>query len=175
MPTNLAAYALAALIALVPPQRITHVSIKWYETVEETTERYRSIASDIASVTDSRIEVAALVGVAVHESALAADVDRGECERSGRWFPRCDGGRAVSLWQLQEGDPERKDTIRCDRAAAAREALRRIRWSWNACRALEPALRLSAYASGRCTGEGRAGAASRELYQAIARALRVKG
>lgn len=165
--TDLLTYALAALLALAPPARA-----RAPEPEDVARARYADIAADIAAVSTTRLDVAALVGVAVHESALAPDVDRGECQGTRRG--RCDGGRAVSLWQLQDGDPERREAFRTHRREAAAEALRRIRSSWSMCRALDAPLRLSAYASGACRTDGRPAAASRELFAAISHALRVR-
>lgn len=169
--TDLATYALAALLALAPPAQVRPAAPRWAETEDAIRARYASIAADIAAVSTSRLDVAALVGVAVHESALALDVDRGECERTH--LGRCDGGRAVSIYQLQEADPARRALLRAVRREATTEALRRIRWSWHACQDLDSEFRLSAYAGGRCTSDGDAAVASRGLYAMITHALHV--
>lgn len=167
----LAAYALACLLALAPPARRS-APPGWEETEETYRGRLSGIAGDIGAVSTSRMHVAALVGVGAHESAFAPDTDAGgECYRVGSWASRCDGGRAVSLWQLQDADPERRALFRSDRRAAAREALRRILGSLGACRQNEPALRLARFASGTCS---RGWEAARGLDVFVRRALSVR-
>lgn len=101
----LARTILAAMLLLSPPER-HRAPPGWEETPEQARERYASIAEDIASVARNRIEAGALLGVAWHESGFAADVDAGDCYLG--WRGRCDDGRAVSLWQLQDGDSTRR-------------------------------------------------------------------
>lgn len=182
---DVAAYALAVLHALSPLDRPREVLPGWAETRVERAARYESIAEDVADVAREacakaehataceRWTVDILEAVAWHESGFAPDVDAGRCYRGkdGRG-PRCDGGTAWSLWQIRTGGEEAAQFAR-DRKAAARAALRHLRRSLGACRALAPELRLSAYAGGRCTTTGRGAEASRELWAAIERARRV--
>lgn len=168
---TLEAFALAALLALAPPARRS-APPGWTETEEAYRARLESVAADIAAVSTTRTHVGALVGVAVHESALAPDVDAGRCYRLGTWANRCDGGRAIGLWQLQDADPVKRALYRTSRRDAAREALRRILGSLGACRALEPRLRLASFASGTCS---RGWEAAQGLDAFVRRALAVQG
>lgn len=167
---DLTAWALAALLAMLP-----HATRRpppgWSETRVAYETRLASIAVDVAAVAHNKREAGYLVGVLVHESGADPDVDAGRCYRGPGWERRCDGGRAVSVWQLQDGDAERREVWRTDRRAAAREALRRIASSLRTCHALEVALRLSMFASGTCRSSGRAAMASRELFDSVQRAL----
>lgn len=159
-PITLSALALAAMLALAPTE--THRPPPgWQEAPEAIRARYEAIAADVGAVAQSREDVALLVGVAWHESGFAADVDAGRCYQIGKWRGRCDGGRAVSLWQLQSGAAESRERWRTDRRAAATRALAVLRWSLRTCGG-----RLTAYASGSCS-KGHQGAA--ELAHYVAR------
>lgn len=168
--TDLVAYALAALLALAPPAR-RGAPPGWTETDDAYHARLASIAEDIGAAASTRMHVAALVGIAVHESAVQPDVDAGQCYRVGTWAARCDGGRAQSVWQLQDSDPARRLLYRTNRREAAKEALRRILSSLGQCRAHEPAVRLAAFASGTC---GRGQETARGLDRFVRRALGVQ-
>jgi len=170
MANPLAAFALAALLVLVPVAKRS-APPGWTEAEDTYRARLESIANDVGGIARNRFEAALLIGVLVHESAAAPDVDAGNCYRVGRWAPRCDGGRAVSMWQLQDSDPGRREVYRTDRRAAAREALRRMLSSMRRCRALDMPLRLSAYAGGDCR---RGHDASRSLSAHVTRALAVQ-
>lgn len=166
---DLTATVFAALLSLAPHAR-QHPPAGWEETREAYEARLRSIAEDIASAADGDRERAAkLLGVAWHESGFAADVDAGLCAHEERG--RCDGGRAASLWQLQEADAVRMMLYRLDRRAAAREALRRIERSERACSANAPAERLAAYAGGVCSLLS-ARSSARALWTSVERARR---
>jgi len=132
------------------------------ESPEAARARYASIAEDIAAVSTSRADAAELVGVAVHESGLAPDVDAGRCYRGPGHEARCDAGAARTIWQLQLVAPD------ITRRQAARMALGRLQASRKRCRHLEPALRLAAFASGSCA---HGHATARGLDEAIRRAL----
>ena len=144
--------------------------------------RYVSIAVDVATAaTDAcgergeacaRHAAAVLVGIGWHESGLAPDVESPDGCYRGRdgKGPRCDGGRAATLWQMQ-GSAEERALWLGDRVAAAREALRRAWRSVRACRSLPAEERLSAYAGGRCDGDV-ARKRARELDAAIRKAAR---
>lgn len=131
------AWILSLLLYAAPPDRLD-AAPGWDETPAARAARYDAIAADVAAVVyapdavllyagpRARAHTAALlVAVAVLESGLAADVDRGPCYRGrdGRG-PRCDRGRAYSLWQVH--DP----AVQGDRRAAARAALRLMRGSF---------------------------------------------
>lgn len=163
---NLAALALAALVGL-SPRPSAHPLPGWDETPEDHRIRLERIADDVGAVARTPAEVAILVGIAWHESGIAPDVDAGACYRERGWSRRCDGGRAVSLWQLQSADPERLDVWRRDRRAAATEALRRALQSMRACQA---GPRLAMYAGGACH---RGHQAALELDESIRRARRM--
>lgn len=166
---DLIAYALALLSALVPYARAPRIPT-WTETPEAYAVRLVSIAADIGAVSRTRRDVAALVGVARHESGFAADVDAGQCYRGPGWETRCDGGRAVSIWQMQDASGEHRALYRFDRRAAAREALRRINGSLVTCAHNEPRERLAAFASGTCA---HGHATARGLDAAVRRALAI--
>ena len=152
------------------------------ETTAERGARYASIAADVATAVGAacgdrgeaceRRAAALLLGLAWHESGFSPDTESpGGCwrGRDGKG-PRCDSGRAATLWQMQ-GSAEERALWLGDRVAAAREALRRATRSLGACRKLAPEERLAAYASGRCDNrEGQRRA--RELHAAVARASR---
>lgn len=179
----LAAWALRVLLTLSPLTAPREALPGWAETPWERGVRYVAIASDVAAAADEacgsrgegcrRWAVAVLLGVAWHESGFAADVDAGRCYRGrdGKG-PRCDGGRAWGLWQMQGSGDEGKAWAR-DRRAGAREALRRIGRSLRACRRLPREEALSAYAGGRCEG-AEAARRARELHAAVTRALAVR-
>ncbi|HSM93371.1 MAG TPA: hypothetical protein VLT47_10845 [Anaeromyxobacteraceae bacterium] len=174
-----AALALGALLALSPPDA-PHMALPgWAETVEARRARYASFAEDVGAVVDracrdrelgcSRWALAVLLGIAIHESGLAPDVDAGRCYRGSGFEGRCDGGASVSVWQLRAGGEEAALYAR-DRRAAAREALRRAGRSWNACRRNPTAERLAAYAGGKCDpAEYRR--VSRSLWGSVTRAI----
>jgi len=176
---TLAPWILAALLQLSPPSR-HRPPPGWEETPEAARARYASIADDIAAVARTRTEAGALIGVAVHESGLYADVDAGRCYEGGAFHGRCDavevGGvlvpRAHSLWQLQDPDPGRATLYRTNRRAAAKEALRRIGMSLRFCAQGDPHERLAFYASGDMACR-RGHVAARSLDAHVRRALAV--
>lgn len=171
---------LATLLVISPLAAPREVLPGWAETPEQRGARYASIAADIAAaVTEAcgekgdgceRWSATLLLGLAWHESGFAPDTDSPEGCYRGRdgKGPRCDGGRAATIFQMQGTAAERALWLG-DRKQAAREALRRAVRSWNACKALEPELRLSAYAGGRCDVP-EAQKRSRELWAAWQRA-----
>ncbi len=174
---NLAPYVLAALLQLSPPSK-HRPPPGWQETPQQALDRYQSIADDIAATARNRTEAAYLIGVAYHESAFYADVDRGDCYEGGAFRGRCDAvkvgetyvPRAHSIWQLQEADPDRALLYRTNRRAAAKEALRRIILSLRWCSSNAPNERLSSYAGGDCK---RGRIAARSLYAHVLRAAEV--
>lgn len=168
-PVSLHDRILATMLRLSPPEKHKPPP-GWEETNEQAMARYDSIATDIASVARSRMEAAALVGVAWHESGFAHDVDAGACYQAGAFKGRCDGGRATSIFQLQGGESQK---YKEDRRAATKEALHRMLQSRKACSMNSEPERLAAYAGGNCDLLS-SKAASRGLYAAIQRA-REKG
>jgi hypothetical protein len=158
---------LAALLTLAP-RPSAHPLPGWSETLEQHRARMASIAADVAAVARTTTEAAILLGLAHHESGYAPDTDEGaHCYRGPGFKMRCDGGRAVSIWQMQDGDADKREALRTSRRAAATEALRRALGSVHACRGRGPALAL--YASGSCA---RGHKAARELDASVRRALR---
>ena len=136
----------------------------YVETRAETLDRYWSIAQDIAAAAQEvptkpggladEDEAALLLALAIGESGLSLDVDRGPCYRKGKWFARCDGGSSFTIWQLKpirfDGALRTGKELQSDRALAARVALWLARGSLGQCRKLEPRDRLSAYGAGYC-------------------------
>lgn len=147
------AWIFSLLVALAPPAKLAALPAYpgWAETAEARTARMWSIAEDIAAVAESPAEAAALVAIAWHESAFAADVDKGPCYRGPKGDgARCDAGRAASMWQLQ-GDAAERAKLFAERRYAARRARDLMRRSARACvqrHGREAALRV--YASGTC-------------------------
>jgi hypothetical protein len=102
-------------------------------------ERYASIADDIADEVHDAGPIAGLteretsalvLAIMIHESGLAADVDRGE---------RRGGGVDGCLMQIRG--------FRGSRTACIKRGLYLARASWGHC----PTARLAAYASGSCS------------------------
>ena len=160
---------LSAMLRLSPPNK-HHAPPGWEETPEAALARYQAIAEDIASVARNRIEAGALLGIAWHESGFYRDVDIGPCAALGAYRGRCDGGKAVSLWQLQVGDSDTRKLVRTNRREAARLALRLILHSRKRCAQNEPTERLAGYAGGSCNGPF-ARKAARSLDGAVRRTL----
>lgn len=174
------------LMALVPPEKVTSRPQLpgWHETTEQRTARYHSIAEDIVAVAfeDSEAPVepglrgrartaALLATVAVKESWLAPDVDKGPCYRGpdGRGA-RCDHGQSYTLWQIMVGNgrtvagftgPE----LNADRKRAAREALHRMVASFRSCGRRGARARMNAYASGSCGAGEDAGLAHLKFWE----------
>lgn len=177
-----ASWLFALLMTFAPPDRFAPVQT-WndgaHETVEERTERYRAIATDLEAVIDEdpealafagpsarQLTAALVLGVAFHESeAFAPDVDRGPCNR-GRNGTRCDSGRAACLMQVHAtfaGKTREGWTLEDlrDRRKCFRAGLNGLRSSLGLCRKNRENERLAAYASGSCD-RGQRG--SRELW-----------
>lgn len=152
----MAAWVFSLLVLLAPPAKLAALPAfpGWAETAEQRTDRYRSIAEDIAATTADPREMAVLVAVGYHESAYAPDADRGPCYRGPRGDgPRCDAGRAVSIFQVQAMGANDARELFADRRKAAKRALSLVRKSAAACvpkHGAEAALR--AYSSGTCAG-----------------------
>lgn len=134
------------------------------ETRAEQLVRLRSIADDVAAVSESAGDATLLLATAYHESALSRDVDVGPCWRGKEGNgPQCDNGTAASMWQIHGG--ARNASLFANRREAARVALAALKSSSATCRKLPRAEQFTAYASGGCSSEaGKRG--SRELYAA---------
>lgn len=152
--TPAAAWVLSLIVHLAPPARMAALPAfpGMHEIEEQWLARETSIAEDVAAVTSDPREQAVLVAVGYHEGGFARDVDLGPCYRGPRDDgPRCDGGRAASIWQIQAaGDNDAAELFR-DRRRAASRALSAVRRSARMCvpkYGREAALR--AYASGTC-------------------------
>lgn len=163
-----------ALIHAIAPRPAVVPGIE--ETAAHREERLEEVAEDIAAAAfDPRSPplplgahprsraAALLVAVAALESGFAADADLGPCSRHP--VSRCDGGRAVSLWQLRVTYDQRDDLFASRRRAAAL-ALERMRQSLWACSSSPAWDRLAVYASGSCArgveaSRARLGAGSR--------------
>lgn len=171
--TPLAKWVLAALLRFAPVEALPQFPA-FEEAADAARARYASIAVDIAAAAEAespipggltdRAEAALLVAIAIGESQLSADTDRGPCYRGapgGRHWGRCDHATSATLWQIKRGllwDGKRLSYLELftDRARAARIALRFARASLHTCRRLPAVDRLSGL-SGRCV-EGHAGA-----------------
>jgi hypothetical protein len=175
----LASLVLSALLTLSPLDGPRLAFPGFAESPWQRGVRYLAIARDVAQAAEAacgsrgetcaRAAAALLVAFGTHESGWAPDVESpGGCYRGPGHGARCDGGRAFGYWQTQGSTGERK-VWAADRVLAARVALHRAWRSWNACRKLEPALRWSAYAGGRCEG-AEAYQRSRELDALVRRA-----
>ena len=116
------------------------------ESAEERATRASSIATDILHATGGeRGMTGALVGVAWHETNFHPDVDLGRCALHPKW---CDGGHAVTLWQIHTRDHVLFEQLRTDRSAAAELAAKRIRSSFKACAKYDRVFWMVEYAVG---------------------------
>jgi hypothetical protein len=152
---SLVSYLVAAMLTWVPLH--AHAPL---ESREHAQERYGSIARDVASVAldnteaplfegaDARTETAVLMlAVASYESSFNQRVDDGT--RLG------DHGHSFCLMQIRVGRGATREgwsgkQLVEDRKMCFRAALHILRASFNACKNLPMADRLSAYASGHC-------------------------
>jgi hypothetical protein len=112
----------------------------------------RELAEAIASIPKVNRDWAALVlTVAVHESALAARIARGDCKRY-----ECDGGRAWGLYQGHRNEANAAVWGSPDIAIQTQEAARMLRAVFYRCNGPHSlsfdwvARTLSAYAGHRC-------------------------
>jgi hypothetical protein len=164
---DLTAVALAMLLALAPP-KYRSAPQGWAETEDAYHARLRHIAADVASVSRTRMHVAALVGVAVEESGLSPDIDAGYC--FVRWG--CDGGRAIGIWQLHATSDEQAERFRHNRSAGAAVALKLILSSLKHCKDLPAELRLAGLL-GSCRTDAKAARTARRLDASVRAALAV--
>jgi hypothetical protein len=158
----LIAYLLAAMVTWSPPG-----DHDYYESREETLDRYASIAHDIAEVAldpaeaplfggpHGRAQTGLLVAsVAFYESGgYRRDVDMGIGKKA-----RGDSGRSWCLMQVNIGDGTTleswtgRDLVQ-ERQKCLRVGLRRMRQSFAMCKDMAFIDRLSGYTTGRCTDE----------------------
>jgi hypothetical protein len=168
MPDPIAAWALAALIARAPPDRLATAQAAFGagETAEERADRYRSYAEDLAAAVRAgaplfkgsrarALTAGVLLGVAFHETGLARDADVGPCRSDGAHRGRCDGGRAACSLQVLVGagvtaEGWSREDLFADRRKCFASALAVIRRSWRACASSPPALRFAAWNAGSC-------------------------
>jgi hypothetical protein len=176
----LAEWVLSAALFFAPVE--TRPKVAGYEeTADEARARYASIAEDIAAAAEegappageAKRRAALLLAVAVGESGLSYDVDKGPCYRKGNWRERCDGGTSFTIWQLKavsiDGEHRHARHVEgvAKRKIAAKAALRKILGSLGMCKSLAPEDRLSAYGAGRCL-EGHKGIRARwALFQRV--------
>jgi len=174
------AWLFTLALQFAPPDR-AHQFPGWEETNEERTARYAVIVQDIYDVVYdeankpipgmSRARTAAyMLALAIGESGLDKDADKGPCYREKGWWRRCDAGQAGSMWQVQVGkgflfDGDRRVRMKDlfnDRQTAIRVALRAVRGSFWSCRKFAPEHRLAVYGSGTCNNKaGMEGSAER--------------
>lgn len=166
-------WIVAMMLAQSPPTRDAkhHQFGEWTETAEQREQRYASIAEDLWAVAydpeqppiyagpQGRAATVALVlAVAYMESGFAPDVDKGPCYRGkkgGPYWSRCDGGRSACMMQLNIGNGTTaegwsQEDLFADRQKCFRAAIRKLRGSVGACKALGPDAALNAYGQGYC-------------------------
>ncbi len=156
--TALATYLVTAMTAWTPPQQHP-------EGATLAAQRYESIARDIATVVSDEKEAPIFQGahgraqtglllaaIASFESAYRADVDTGRV--------RGDHGVSWCMMQVQVWGKTAEgwtgQQLVDDRSKCLIVALHRVRQSFEACRALPLADRLSVYTSGTCRIEPQA-------------------
>lgn len=115
--------------------------------------RMREIASDIYAVGHDDRERALLLAVAVRETGLAYDADKGPCYRGPGSERRCDSGRSACIMQIRLGRGKTEQgwsqaDLFADRRKCLEAGRRLLERSSNACgRGRE----LNAYATGSCS------------------------
>lgn len=134
----------AAILRLSPGTDVGHAS---------------AIAADIAAVSDSADDAAALVAIAWHESHFRPDVDSGKV--------RGDAGRSWGLWQIRCGSSASCSRYVSDRRLGASRALWLVRKSVGACRRYGSSAALRAYASGSCRKGASASAARVDTWRTV--------
>ena len=153
--TALATYLVSAMTAWTPPQQHP-------EGAAAAAKRYEAIARDIATVVldekeapvfageNGRAQTALLLAsIASFESAYRADVDSGRV-RGDHGVSWC--VMQVQVWGKTAEGWTGKDLVE-DRSKCMAVALHRVRQSFDACRSLPMADRLSVYTSGSCRVE----------------------
>ena len=157
-------WLLALALQFAPPSQALQFP-GYVETADAARSRYTAIAEDIAAVVQAheplpgltRVESAAFVlAMAIGESALAIDADKGPCFRGrhlGRNYAgRCDSGRAVGVLQVQLASGRAEHFA--DRRKHLAVGLAALRGSLLTCWRLPVDERLAAYGSGSCDNEG---------------------
>lgn len=176
-------WLLALALQFAPPSQA--LRFPGYDEAEAATRlRYTTIAEDIVAVVQeheplpglTRVESAAFVlAMAVGETALALDADKGPCfrgRREGRnYAARCDAGRAVGVLQVQL--PAGRAEHFADRKKLLTLGLKALRGSLLACWRSPVEERLAAYGSGSCGNEG-GKAGSRARFALFGRVLRAR-
>jgi hypothetical protein len=186
--TPFTAWVLSLIVYLAPPERLASLPQfpGWEETAEQKQARDTSIAEDISVVSRDRAPkhpekaAALLISLAFMEGGFAKDVDVGPCYRPLPTSTRCDGGAAVSLWQIRIGEgstPEgwTKADLQGDRRKAARVALRMAWQSITKCSGRGPDAGLRAYATGTCERGQEASAARLGLARRLLERFPWKG
>ena len=174
--TDLHSFVLAALLHFAPPEH--QDKRPWADPSRDyALARYSKVADAIVSACESRKNPKAcaslLTAIAVGESAVSRDTDEGPCHRSGPWKRRCDGGRAVSVYQIHptgaDADgPITAERLFADRKLAARIAYRAAAGSLQMCRHLpDPVDHLSGL-SGRCQAGLKSARERYKLWRKIA-------
>jgi len=177
-----AAWIYALMVWLLPPAKAVEiVRIKdAIETEAERDARYRSIASDLATVVydptetpvfsgpKGRAQTATLLlGLTYLESGWRKDVDTGKGPHA-----RGDRGRSWCLGQINIGRRRTQEgwsgpELVRDRPKCLRAVLHAVRQSYNACRRNHAKNRLAAYTSGDCTAGQPTSAARVSLGQRL--------
>jgi hypothetical protein len=166
-------YLLSAMMSWAPP-----ANHAYYESKAETTERYESIAHDIAAVVLDPAEAPLfggpqgraqtgllLAAIASYESGgYRRDVDFGMGTRS-----RGDAGRSWCLMQINIGEGSTAEhwtgrDLVLDRQKCLRVGLHLVRASFGMCHSERFFDRLSGYTKGRCIGDE--GASHRRMKRA---------
>jgi hypothetical protein len=182
--TALVAWLQALMVWAAPPARFAAAQTfpGWQEMPEARLARYEKIAEDlVATVYDpaerpvfagklGRARTATLLlALALKESGLAPDADKGPCYRgkSGT-SPRCDEGRSACILQIRVAKgttPEgwTREDLFADRRKCLLAGLHAVRRSAGACARLGPSFILNAYASGVC-GMGQQESRERVAY-----------
>jgi hypothetical protein len=98
--------------------------------------------------------LAALLGIALHESGYRRDVDLGPCKPG-----ECDGGKSACIMQIQVGSGKTsegwtKADLFGDRDKCFRAGLRLLRRSFITCSKVGPEFLFDGYAGGSCGGIG---------------------
>lgn len=162
--TSVVEWLLALALQFAPPSAALQFP-GYVETADAARARYTIIVEDIVAVTQAheplpgltRTESAAfLLAMAIGETALALDADKGPCFRGrhlGRNYAgRCDSGHAVGVLQVQLASGRAEHFT--DRRKLLAVGLKALRGSLWACWRLPVTERLAAYGSGSCANEG---------------------
>lgn len=122
----------AVAVMMTLPQYVGDVIV---DPPAERAKLYRPVAAAIVAVAKNDTEVATLISLAHHETALARYVLDGHCEQ-GPVGAQCDGGRARGPWQVWawcKGAWEAKDGSPEEKLEGAKCAIRLLRTSRTDC------------------------------------------